>query len=81
MRTKVKFYGKYYRPVPWIKDEGCKGCAFATGSMECPNTKEHGQPCDDGNEFEGMILIRHTAEAYAEYIAHKITGDDNDTAD
>lgn len=79
MRSKVKFYGKYYRPVPWIRDQGCHGCAFDDGSMECPNTKEYGKPCDDGHEFTGMILIPHTAEAYAEYIAKRITGDIDDT--
>lgn len=81
MRSKVKFYDKWYRPVPWLKAENCDGCAFDKQDQPaCPNTKEHGQPCDDGNEFEGMILIRHTAQGYADYIAAKL-GDDDAPAD
>lgn len=87
MRTKIKVDGKYYRPVPWLQPdaEECKGCAFDRGdyvsSKEagCINKADgdKGGPCDDGNEFGGMIFIRFSKEAMAAYVAAKLGADDD----
>ena len=75
MRTKVRFEGKYYRPVPWHEEGECDGCAMDIQGKSCEfNDGSRGSPCDDGNEFAGMIFIRSTKEAMAEYIAKKLEG-------
>lgn len=77
MRSKVKFEGKYYRPVPWHVEGNCDGCALDIEGRPCEfNDASRGSPCDDGREFAGMIFIRHTKEAMAEYIARKLGGQD-----
>ena len=65
MRSKIRVNGLWYRPVPWPEDGTCQGCAFALES--CINTASRGDPCNNGNEFGGMVLIRHTKEAYEQY--------------
>lgn len=71
MRSKIKVEGKWYRPVPWLKDASCDGCALdGVDGAGCINTTKYGQPCDDGKEFTGMVLIPNTKEAYESYI-HK----------
>lgn len=76
MRTKIKVNGKYYRPVPWLEEGECDGCALDKPGSNCYNTEANGSPCDDGQEFSGHIFIRHTKEALAEYIAKKLGADD-----
>ena len=76
MRTKILVEGKYYRPVPWLIDGNCDGCAF--DHIGCVNTAERNNPCDDGNEFAGVIFIRHTKEAMAEYVVKRLEGSDGD---
>ena len=66
MRSRIKIEGKWYRPVPWIKAEDCDGCSFDKSG--CINTTEYRNPCDDGNEFTGMVLIPNTKEAYEQYM-------------
>jgi hypothetical protein len=68
MRTRIKVNGLWYRPVPWTHKDDCRGCALE--GVGCINTTENKSPCDDGNEFTGMVLIRDTKEAYEEYM-HK----------
>lgn len=76
MRTKVKFDGVWLRPVPWLAEGDCDGCYVNSISTNCDfNCAANENPCDDGREFSGMILIRNTKEAMAEYVAKKITGD------
>lgn len=79
MRSKIKVGKKYYRPVPWIKDCNCEGCEF--DQEGCINVSSYGNPCDDGNEFSGMILIPHTKEAMAVYMARRLGADDEDPVD
>jgi hypothetical protein len=79
MRTKIRVDNKWYRPVPWLKDADCDGCAL--GQEGCVNTAERDNPCDDGNEFSGMILIPATKEAMAEYVAKKLGADDEDSVE
>lgn len=81
MRTKIRVDNKWYRPVPWLTDGNCDGCAFDKNNvMLCINNRKD-QPCDDGHEFTGMILIPHTKEAMAEYVAKKLGAPDEDGVD
>lgn len=79
MRSKIKVNGDWYKPVPWFVDAECDGCIFDT--LGCINS-EHGgkfeRLCDAGQEFEGMIFIRNTKEALAEYVAKRLGVDDDD---
>ena len=70
MRTKIRVNDRYYKPVPWLKPTECDGCAFDKDG--CINTAERNQPCDDGNEFGGMIFIPHNKQAIAEYVAKRL---------
>lgn len=70
MRSKIKFEGKFYRPVPWIVEGECKGCRFVDGATACPN--HYDSVCDDGNEFAGKVLIATNKEALANYVAAKL---------
>lgn len=77
MRTKIKVNNKFYRPVPWLVDESCDGCHLDEIGRSCPfNTEENNTPCDDGNEFSGMIFIATNKQALASYIATKLGADD-----
>lgn len=77
MRSKIKVDKKYYKPVPWLVIAGddrtseCEGCFFTNNG--CINTT-YGDICDDGGEFEGMILIEHTKEALADYVVKRLLG-------
>lgn len=77
MRTKILVEGKYYRPVPWLVDGECDGCVFEHAG--CINREDRNMPCDDGQEFTGMIFIRHTKKAMAEYVAKKLGAPDEDS--
>ena len=66
MRSRIKVNGLWYRPVPWMREDECHGCAFE--GVECINTTEYGSPCDDGQEFAGMVLIPNTKEGYEQYM-------------
>lgn len=66
MRSRIKVDGAWYRPVPWMTASGCDGCAFDKNG--CINTTEYGSPCDDGGEFDGMVLIPNNKEAYEQYM-------------
>lgn len=87
MRTKIRVDGKWYKPVPWLDpDDECDGCSFDRGDFVesvkngCINTDAKGSPCDDGNEFSGMIFIPATKIGMAEYVAKKLgAGDDDET--
>ena len=69
MRSRIKINGLWYRPVPWMREGECDGCAFGNnGEGPCINTTEYKNPCDNGNEFEGMVLIPNTKEAYEKYM-------------
>lgn len=70
MRSKIKFEGKFYRPVPWLVEGDCKGCHFFDGGKACPN--HQAQVCDDGFEFAGKVLIATNKEALAKYVATKL---------
>ena len=77
MRTKIRVEGKWYKPVPWLQDlvpgaSECDGCAFGDSTLPCLNTSERNNPCDDGNEFSGMIFIRATKAAMAAYVAKRL---------
>ena len=71
MRSKIKVEGRWYRPVPWLKEASCDGCVLdIENGNDCINTAAYGQPCNDGEEFTGMVLIHNTKEAYEAYL-HK----------
>ena len=74
-RSKIKFEGVWYKPVPWLGEGECKGCAMSSKrtSGQCFNDVADGEPCNGGNEFEGKIFIRFGKEALAEYIALKLS--------
>ena len=75
MRSKIKFEGVWLRPVPWLAKEDCRGCYIDENHGDCGfNTYANENPCDDGNEFTGMIFIRCGKEAMADYIAQKLEG-------
>lgn len=71
MRSRIKINGEWYRPMPWMEDGECTGCAFDREG--CINDSEHGNPCDDGNEFSGMVLIPNNKAAYEEYVVKAVT--------
>jgi hypothetical protein len=73
-RTKIKHNDTWYKPVPWLKEGECDGCAMNTETYrnQCYNQGD-GEPCSDGGEFEGKIFIRFGKEALAEYIATKLS--------
>lgn len=74
MRSKIKFNGIWYKPVPWLGAGGCQGCdMYQNKSGQCLNDVADGEPCSDGGEFEGKIFIRFGKEALAEYIALKLS--------
>lgn len=77
MRTKVKFNGEWYKPVPWLQATQCEGCALDKEGLCDFNTSTNGSPCNDGNEFSGMILIPNTEEGLAEYVTRKLGADDD----
>lgn len=85
MRKTITVKGKRYRAVPWPSpyagsSNGCLGCAFENGG--CINgTDEHGDICDDGNDFGGMVLIPATKQGMADYIAVRLgVGDETTTS-
>lgn len=69
MRTKIKVDGKFYRPVPWLEESDCVGCAFEK-SQGCPHNDS--DCCNWDDEFSGQILIPMGKEAMAEYIARRL---------
>lgn len=80
MRKTITVEGKRYRAVPWHSPDAgssqeCTGCAFEFGG--CVNgTDEHGDICDDGNDFGGMVLIPATKQGMADYIAVRLGATD-----
>lgn len=76
MKSKIKVDGKFYRPVPWVKESNCDGCEFDKNG--CLNDADHDNFCDDGKDFAGMIFIPHTKEAMAQYVAMKLVGPDDE---
>lgn len=74
MRSKIRFEGIWYKPVPWIKEGDCDGCAMQKASYTNPCFNQgDNEPCSVGGEFEGKIFIRFGKEALAEYIALKLS--------
>ena len=68
MRSKVRFEGVWYRPVPWMLSGECEGCVLDIDGRQCEFNKGiNNNPCDTGGEFDGQIFIRNTKEAYEEY--------------
>ena len=84
MRERITFKGRRYKPVPWFsKDDGsseeCDGCALdEVGSICVFNVESRGRPCDDGGEFTGMIFIKDTKKALAEYVAKRLGVEDEE---
>jgi len=75
-RSKIRFDGIWYKPVPWLGEGECKGCAMYMNENigQCFNDiVKNREPCNGGNEFEGKIFIRFGKEALAEYIALKLS--------
>jgi hypothetical protein len=73
-RSKIRFDGVWYKPVPWLSEGECLGCAmYANRNGQCFNDVADGEPCGEGGEFEGKIFIRFGKEALAEYIAQKLS--------
>ena len=70
MRKRITIDGKNYRPVPWLKDMGCDGCAFNTNG--CINGGETDGICGEEGEFFKMILIPATNRGWADYIALRL---------
>jgi hypothetical protein len=75
MRSKIKFEGVWYKPVPWLGEGECKGCAMYMNENigQCFNDVGDREPCHANNEFAGKIFIRFGKEALAEYIALKLS--------
>lgn len=74
MRSKIKFEGIWYKPVPWLGVGGCQGCdMYQNKSGLCFNDVADNEPCGVGGEFEGKIFIRFGKEAFAEYVALKLS--------
>lgn len=77
MRKRIKFEGQWYKPVPWLKEGDCDGCAMQWDSnkypKQCINDVWEGEPCGPTSEFEGKVFIRCGKEALAEYIAKKLS--------
>ena len=75
MRSRIRHEGVWYKPVPWLVEGECHGCAMNTATYRstCYNQGAV-ESCSEGNEFEGMVLIRCGKEGLAEYIAAKLEG-------
>lgn len=74
-RSRIRYEGVWYKPVPWLRDGECDGCAMneSRHNAACFNqTAPEGEPCSAGGEFEGMVFIRCGKEGLAEYIAAKL---------
>ncbi len=67
MHNRVKVAGVWFRPVPWLVENDCDGCALNDASECTFNTHINDHPCDHEGEFNGKILIRTTKEAYEKY--------------
>ena len=84
MRERITFNGKRYKPVPWFSKDGgssneCDGCALDDAASHCIfNMESRGSPCNDGGEFTGMIFIKDTKKALAEYVVKRLGVDDDD---
>jgi hypothetical protein len=78
MRTKIRVDNKWYRPVPWHVDGECDGCVFDGKDCINDSSSKFAGLCDDGCEFSGMIFIRNTKEHFAEYVAKKLEGPEED---
>lgn len=84
MRERITFKGKRYKPVPWFSEDNgasdeCNGCALDEKGSVCSfNVDSRGNPCNDGGEFTGMIFIKDTKKAMAEYVAKKLGVEDDE---
>ena len=75
MRSRIRYEGVWYKPVPWIVKGECHGCAMNADTYIHPCFNQaYGEPCSEGYEFEGMVLIRCGKEGLADYIAAKLEG-------
>ncbi len=74
-RSKIKHNNVWYKPMPWLKEGECHGCAMQKDSYigPCYNQGDV-EPCSEGGEFEGKVFIRYGKEGLAEYIAAKLEG-------
>lgn len=73
MRSKIKVDGKFYKPMPWLKNGDCDGCNLGGEYTNCCyNTNENGTPCDEGNEFDGYIFVRMNKESVARYVMSRL---------
>jgi hypothetical protein len=81
-RSRIRYEGVWYKPVPWLKESDCHGCAMnetrkltttACYNQSTPNV----EPCSTGSEFDGYVFIRCGKEGLAEYIAAKLEGSDD----
>ena len=71
-RKRIKFEGKFYKTMPWLKHGECDGCHFMPRLDTCPNQQTKEQFCDESGEFHGKIFIEHGKEGLAKYIADKL---------
>lgn len=79
MDKRVLIDGKFYRPVPWLFNGECDGCAFEPRTDDCPN---HTHPkyvdqCGTNGRFHGRVLVRATKEGWAEHLATRLAGAPN----
>jgi hypothetical protein len=74
MRTKIRVDDKWYRPVPWHGHAECDGCVFDGNNCINASGSRFNGLCDDGNEFSGMIFIHNTKEHFAQYVAERLCG-------
>lgn len=70
MRSRVRAYSEWFRPVPWLVDGECDGCYFHGNGRDadCLNQTSTGNFCDDKGEFAGHVFIQTGKEAYEAYI-------------
>ena len=76
-RSRIKFEGKFYKTMPWIKPRECDGCHFWDNLLhknDCPNQRSEDSFCDTGGEFYGKVFIEHGKEGLAKYLAVKLEG-------
>jgi len=77
MRSRIRYEGVWYKPMPWLKEGECHGCSMNKDSYagHCYNQSgPKDEPCSEGGEFQGKVLIRCGKEGLAEYIAAKLEG-------
>lgn len=74
-RSRIRYEGVWYKPVPWLTEGECRGCAMEKLPAEKScynNASSENEPCSENGEFNGLVFIRCGKEGLAQYISAKL---------